>query len=305
MPPCTSRRSRRAVASFAVGISAALVGVAAPPAGAAPVETGHACLYSYDGYYRNLALTLDVTPPTDPVVAGDTFAVDVRVAGRMPEWIPVFGYNLGLLQPGSNAIPTTIWVALEATGTAEGTQVVQIDVDALTEVDDPDGTPNGNESGTPPTIDVSLPPVTWTSTGGPVEVRQAPAGSLSEVGVPDGEGGTTNPTGTVYMSAAVGDVPFALDCQPGEYTENGESFSPSAAPLLATITSTGEAAPSPSTSTSTTATSSTELAAAPADDDGDGGGSAAPLIIGGIVVLVVVGAVGAVVAARRPSADQR
>jgi hypothetical protein len=271
------------------------------PAGAGSATTMNACLYSADNYYRDLEVTLTGTGSPNPLPPGQSLTTAVRLDGAMPSWLPQYGYNFGFLQVGENHIPTTIWVAIEATNTSEGAQVVQVQVDAVTMVEDPDGVVNTNdETGTPPQVSVDLPPMTWTATGGPVELGQAGGGALPTLPGAGARGDDATPEGSVFISAQLDTRVFNLDCQPGEYTQQGESFTPAVAAPFETVTE-GTAPTSSQASTTSTTSAPTTSSAAPgttavvdgdlASSEGESSSSspALPIAIAVVVVAALAG----------------
>lgn len=234
-------------------------------ASAASVVTPNACLYSWDNYYRDLDITLTGSSTPNPVPAGEVVTLTASLSGQMPVWLPTYGYNLDLLTVGENHIPTTIAVAIEGIGSVEQVQVVQVRFDAVTTVSDPDGTPRTNdEGGTPPIVDVQLDPTTWTSTGGPIELRQASGGTL--ISFPDlgPDGGPVTPQGSVYISSTLSpELRFNLDCQPGEQVaeDRGETFAAAQAQPFDTVAH-GQPATTVAPTTTTTAPASPTTTAA-------------------------------------------
>ncbi len=296
-----SPRSRptpaRRVALAAIGTSIVALGPGIRPAAAGSVETGNACYYSFDNYYRDLDITLEGAAIPNPLAPGETATLTATFSGSMPAWLPQYGRSYGLLEVGENRIPTTIWVAIEGIGSVEGIQVVSVDVDALTIVDDPDGTPGtGDEGGTPPAVEVELPATTWTSTGAPIELRQAGGATLPVLSGAGPEGQDLTPQGSAFISAQLATLTFDLDCQPGEYdaATRGETFiAAEAAPF--DVVEAGVATPATEAEASTTTESllaspppSEPTTTAPVEEDSEAGSSPG-LIIGVVVAILVVG----------------
>lgn len=284
-----------------------LAAVAAGPtaAEAASEVTPNACLYSWDNYYRDLDITLTGSATPNPLPPGEAVTLTASLSGTMPVWLPTYGYNLDLLTVGENRIPTTMLVAIEGVGSVEQVQVVKVSFDALTTVTDPDGTPRTNdEGGTPPIVDVQLDPTTWTSAGGPIELRQASGATLTSQPDLGPDGGPVTPEGSIYISSSLSpELRFNLDCQPGEQVaaDRGETYTAAQAKPFETVTVAEPAAevptttaPAPTTTTAAPTTTAPLLDLAPTGESSDtSGGSNAALIIA-IVALVLL-AIGGVI----------
>jgi hypothetical protein len=216
VPLHSTRRAVGALLATCVGLAAVLVVVApAPQAGAASAAVPNGCLYSIDGYNRNMDVRLrgessaSVTGPGEVVtLTGSTVSAD------LPVWIGEYSYRLGLLGLGANTVSAKVWVAIEGTNTVEGTQWVQVDVTAATTISPSPSDPEAVVA-TPLSItDATLPDTTWTATGGAVTFRQGSPGSLA--GIPAGtDGSAISPLGSLYVTTRLGFVDVSLDCRPG------------------------------------------------------------------------------------------
>jgi hypothetical protein len=217
------RRSAVGAAFLAVAVAASALVLAspAPPAGAGLATVDNGCAYSIDQVTRQLAIALDGQAGAEVVAAGETVELPgVEAAADLPSWLPVSGFNLGVLDEGLNVIPVRAWVALTGTNTEEGTQVVELDAEARTTITVdpslPEGDPN-RVTATPLSVSGAvLPTTTWTATGGTIELRQAGPGTLP-AGLPAGpRDAPLDPAGSMLISAQLTNVlRFNLDCQPG------------------------------------------------------------------------------------------
>jgi len=219
----------------AVAATAALAGAttAVVPAAATPVVTGNACQYSYDGYWRDIAVTLDGTASRSSAARGDTITLTgTRVDASLPAWMAEYGFRFGLLREGENEIPATVWVAVQGANTEEGVRIFEVDATAHTTVN-LDAT--GRPLPAPMVYDIpDLPDSTWTARGGEVTFGQAPAGTLPPI--PAGPGGTTVvPVGSVYIQARLGAAVLGLDCLPGGYIADGAGHSNAVPDPFATV----------------------------------------------------------------------
>jgi hypothetical protein len=233
----------------AVALSALTALLAAAPAGAATVH--NACAFNVDGYYRDMDITLadrtaaiEPSPPRYPAPTGtvvDPGQTITLPAGaltvQLPDNLPRFGYQAGLLAAGTNTLNANVWVAVKGTNTAEDVRVVgPIAVTATTTIQvDPTTDAYVSDTGfayNAPT----LPALSWTAVGGDVSFGQAGPGTLGSL--PVGPSGTVRPiAGSVAIQANVGlGVSFYMDCQPGATlgvnpTDGaGPTFTPGAAP---------------------------------------------------------------------------
>lgn len=211
---------RQATAVLGVLVACLIALVVAPGAHAGSMAVTNACQYSYDGYWRDLPVTLSGTPGVASAEPGDGIALGGQsVQAALPEWMAQYGYNFGLLHAGYNEIPATIWVATRGTNTVEGVQVQQVDTVATTTITV--GSGGTFVSATP--IDYGLPAMAntaWTARGGPVDFKQAGPGSLPQL--PVGPNGMPmKPQGSVYIRAELGNASLGLDCLPGSWTSDG------------------------------------------------------------------------------------
>lgn len=232
MQPRALTRLRAALVSAVVACAAAAG--AAQPAAAAQQTTSNACQYSYDGYWRDMDVTLGgaagvaVAQPGQQVTLGGQ-----SVAATLPDWLAQYGYSFGLLEAGYNEIPVTVWVAVRGVNTAERVQVQQVDTVATTTI----ATGPGGlfASATPIAYSVpSLADTDWTATGGDVSFQQAPSGSMPPLPVGTG-GAPRTPRGSVYILARLGDAQLGLDCLPGGFVGGGGNFSEIAAEPFAFV----------------------------------------------------------------------
>lgn len=213
-----------------------LVLVVAAPAGAATTTTVNACHWSIDDYWRDLDLTLAGTASPSPVgPGGGVTLVGASVAARLPDWIPQYGYNLGLLRAGRNDLPSRVWVAITGDGTPQGTQVRELSVTASTTI-----TVDGEQnfvSATPLDVAIPLPETAWSApASGAASFRQAGAGALPAL--PIGLGGAAVvPRGSIVVHTTLGaSVRLVLDCIPGSATNGGRAFTERVAQPFASAT---------------------------------------------------------------------
>jgi len=287
------RRGAIALAAAAFGVSVLGLGAAAH---AAPSTTKNACKYSYDGNWRDHDLVLAATASGTASPGGTITLSSTTMAAELPAYIPEYGYNLGLLQAGDNAIPTKLWLAIAGSNTEEGSQVVEAEVSAVATA-----TVDGDTVvGSPIKVDVSLPDSTWTATGNDIVVfTQAGPDKLPD-GLPGaGVSGTFNPVGSLYVSSSLtAALRFNLDCQPGRFADEGKAITTGPASPFATVTGSTGAGPTTTVTTSTSATSTTVVTQRPVTDragtagtsggTGSGTGSdAAPLATTGPNPLVI------------------
>lgn len=225
-------RLRAALVSAAAACAAA-AGLA-QPAAAAQQTTGNACQYSYDGYWRDMDITLGGAAGVATGQPGQQVTLGGQsVAATLPDWLAQYGYSFGLLEAGYNEIPVTVWVAVRGVNTAERVQVQQVDTVASTTITT--GAGGIFSHATPITYNVpSLADTTWTATGGDVTFQQAPSGSMPPI--PVGTGGSLRtPRGSVYILARLGDAQLGLDCVPGGYVGGGGNYSELAAVPFANV----------------------------------------------------------------------
>jgi hypothetical protein len=250
--------------------------------------TTNACLSNATATYSDLVWTLTGTASPSPATVGS----DVTLSGSsvtvaIPATLLIAGYNLGLLTTGPNSIPTTVYVARQATNastarsgqTQAGANVVQVDnftATVTTTITDPNGVPGtGDETATPLNVNQPLPDMVVTATGGTVAFSQGGPGALGSL--PLGTGGAPVAiAGSVAAQASVagGLVKARFDCQPGTTIisppggTSGTTFTPAAAApfesvtVTAATTTTAAATTTTSGATTTTAAATTTTAAA-------------------------------------------
>ncbi|WP_354700062.1 hypothetical protein DSM112329_00324 [Paraconexibacter sp. AEG42_29] len=212
------------VSSLVLAVAALALGgaVAATPASAGSLSTANTCRWSIDDYYRDLPIELAGSAAPAPVAPGRQATLSsATVRSRLPDWVPEYGFNLGLLHEGRNDIAATVWVATAGTGTAAArvstatvTAATTITLDA-----------QGNPKGTPLDVAVPLPDSLWTAPGGgTLAFAQAGPGTLPRL--PLGPGGRLQqPGGSVVIQAALDkDVKITLDCHPGVSRQRGTTF---------------------------------------------------------------------------------
>ncbi len=199
------------------------------PASAGTQTNTNACFSNATATYSDLPWTLAGTSSPNPATLGGG---NVTVSGSsvqvaIPATLLIAGYNLGLLTPGANNIPTAVYIsraATNATGVAPATgsgPAVQVDnfsTVAVTTITDPDGIPGtGDESATPLDVNQPLPNMVVTPTGGTISWSQGPNGSIGTL--PPGVGGTgpTIVNGSIFASASVagGLIRANFDCRVG------------------------------------------------------------------------------------------
>ncbi len=245
-------RGRRRLALATTLVLSALAGVS-PPAVAGVAETPNACAFSYDNEYRTQGVEItasapgSATPGQPFTLTGEELEVKLRAA------LARDAAAVGLIpSDGSQvSIGTRTWIALKATNTREGTQVIgPVSVTATTSAlyDESSQTISATPFVyTPP----KLPDTTWTGTGGDIAFSQAGADAITSAKgqLPVGGGGSNV---TVRGSAVVqanlpGGANFFMDCQPGETNITrpeagaGTSFNPLIAAPFAGVQVGGEA----------------------------------------------------------------
>lgn len=169
-------------------------------------------LDSADGRYVDAT---EVVPGQQLRVTGATLSAD------LPQSLAQLGFENGNFVAGPNSIQARVWVNVQATNTVEGTQLLgPFDVTASTVITTD---AQGNfASATPFSFaDPVLPDTTWTATGGPVDLRHAPAGSITQqlpIGPPTGGNGPPAPRpvagSTVIFIPQLGAARLTLDCSP-------------------------------------------------------------------------------------------
>ena len=197
------------------------------PASAGSQTTTNACLSNATATYSDLDWTLTGNGAPDPITLGSG---DITLSGstiqvNIPATLLVAGYNLGLLNLGSNNIPTIVYVARQATnvdigGAVSGTkvQVDNFNITATTTITDTDGVPGtGDEGATPLAVNEPLPDMVVTPMGGNVAFSQGPNGSLPLLAPGVAGTGSVQPNGSIFASASVagGLIRANFDCFPG------------------------------------------------------------------------------------------
>ncbi len=208
--------------------------VAAPSAGASTTTT-NACHWSIDGLWRDLDLTLAGVAAPNPVGPGGGVTLGgATIAARLPDWIPQYGYNLGLLSAGRNDLPSRVWVAIAGEGSAQQVQVREASVTATTTIA-VDGDANF-VSATPLDVALPLPSSDWTAgASGSLAFRQAAGGTLPALPVGVG-GAAVTPRGSAFVSTTLGGgARLALDCMPGNGTDGGRAFAAKLAQPFETV----------------------------------------------------------------------
>lgn len=226
--------TRRPRFSCAAALGAALFLACTGTAVAGTQSVPNSCQYSYDGYWRDMPVTLTGTPSVSTAAAGET----VRLSGQvvdvtLPDWLAEYGYNLGLLHAGENQLPTEVWVAVRGTNTVEGVQWQRVETIAKTTIH---VTSTGSfQDATPFTYDAPhLSDTDWTARGGPIAFSQARAGALPVLPVGPG-GANRTPKGSVYLLTDLGGVSLGMDCAPGQFIADGSNFTEKLAPPFATV----------------------------------------------------------------------
>ncbi len=258
------------------------------PARAAEVKTTNACYSSFETRNRDLDMTISGT--AGPGTGGTVTLSALSVSSGLPDFMPVFGYNLGILQSGRNEIAANVHVAVAGSNTVESVQVLDADLTATTTVTDPDGTPGtGDETATPVAVTVALPDSSWTPSGsGPIEFTQALPGALPEVAGAGPAGAVAKPRGSIFVGATIGPAKLNFDCVPGT-TDLAD---------LARITPSTPAAFASAAGAASTPTTVTAAGAAEEGSSDDGGGL--PVVVLGAGALAVLVAGGVVLSRRRP-----
>lgn len=238
--------SRRLTALFLPLIASAAVAATASSAEAAvTVSDPEVCQYSYDQYWRVVPVTISGTlkdvasgselAPGAALAPGQQIALEgATVTAELPDWIAPFAFDGGVIPYGSHAIPVRAWIALEATGTSEGTTApIELQTEAVSHVAVAPG-----EAATPETayfdpVTATIPTQRWTASGGDVRVRQALATKLAPI--PAGrDGGLVPVNGSLFISAELdAQTRLYLDCLSGDQRENGAAHGDRLPPALA------------------------------------------------------------------------
>lgn len=232
-------------AAFAVGVSG--TAVQAAPGTASVVN---ACLSNATATYSNLSWTLSGTATPNPATLGtDTITLSgATVQVDVPATLLIAGYGLGLLNAGPNTIPTSIFVARQATnvdigGGVKGTLVKKdsFTVNLVTTIVDPDGIAgNGDETATALSVNQPLPDWVVTPLGGDVAFSQGAPGTLGSVPGVGAGGAAVNAAGSMYASAAVagGLIKANFDCQPGTFNAADPAATATSSPTFVAAAST-------------------------------------------------------------------
>lgn len=238
--------SRRLTALLLPLAASAAVAATASSAGAAvTVSDPQVCQYSYDQYWRVVPVTLSGTlkdvasgselAPGTALVPGQQIALEgATVTAQLPDWIAPFAFDGGVIPYGAHAILVRAWIALEATGTSEGTTApIELQTQAVSHV-----TVAPGEAATPETayfdpVTAAIPTQRWTASGGDVRVRQALATKLAPI--PAGrDGKSVQVNGSLFISAELdAQTRLYLDCLSGDQRENGAAHGDRLPPALA------------------------------------------------------------------------
>lgn len=210
--------------TLTAALLASLVLGPATTASAGTLTTTNACLWSFDNLWRDQAIDLTGTgTPTPAAPSSGLTLTQASIHARLPDWVGTDGANLGMLKPGENEIPTKVWVALAADGTAQGVQVKALETIVRTTVTEQS---DGTYTTTPIDVTIPIPDTAWTAPAaeGSVRYRQAGGGTLPVI--PGGNGGANvTPKGSVFISSTFsGGASLQLDCQPGTAPKDGKSF---------------------------------------------------------------------------------
>jgi hypothetical protein len=224
---------RRAVTALLL-LAGALVAPASSAAFPA-VSFENQCQYSYDPYWRPVPMVFGgkltdeagtelVSDASHPV--GKKIVLrDGTVSGVLPTWFLQFGFDSGMFGLGDTDLPVRAWLALKATNTAEGVVApialntvarAHIETTAAGQVDE-------NRSSLT-VVAAPLPQLSWTATGGEVQVRQAVGESLPPLPV-GRDGGAVRVRGSLYVEATLaGDLKMYMDCLQATQVDQGATF---------------------------------------------------------------------------------
>ncbi|MEH3055420.1 MAG: hypothetical protein PGN13_15685 [Patulibacter minatonensis] len=232
-PPQLRFARRRLRGATLAGLLAVAGSVAPGAATAAESVTKNACFYAIDGFWRGLDFRIAGAASPGYVPPGGGFGLKgAAIAAAFPDWIAEYGFNLGHLDAGPNAIKAHVWVAVDGKGSAQGTQVVKADVTANTTIT---ASADGQKfvSATPLAVTVTLPDTTWTAPtddGAAIDFTQGSPGQLPRI---PGYGGASSvqPIGSIFIRAELSSsIAFDLDCLPGAPTADFKAYTRGAAP---------------------------------------------------------------------------
>lgn len=227
----------------------------AAPAAAGVAATPNACRFTFDNEYRTQAIELTASAPAEAAPGQPFTLTGEKLEVKLRPQLASDAAQAGLIPSSAGGTTSTIvtktWVAIRATNTSEGTQVVgPLTISATT-------TAYYDEAGqaitatpfayTPP----RLPDTTWTATGGEIAFSQAGAGAITaakgQLPVGPGGSGATVAGSAVVQANLPNDVNFFMDCQPGETIVTrppagaGVSFNPLVAAPFAIVAVAGPA----------------------------------------------------------------
>ncbi len=217
-----TRRTRRLSVALTISLVAGMLsfGTFASPASAATQLTTNSCQNTATGTFGNIDFTYTGAATPNPATLGvDTVTLSgATLSANFPSAVLVNGYNLGLLgsvPAGGGSVtvtvPGTMTPTLLGSNTAEVTQTVApITIAGTTTITDPNGIKgDGDESATPLTVTVTVPPTTWTPTGG--DIGLSDGGSVTVASV---AGGLVNVTFTCLPGDSVNTtLPVPSSCQ--------------------------------------------------------------------------------------------
>ncbi len=214
------KRRRKAVLGVLVSAAAAVFVLPATPAAAGTATTSNACANSVTANFSQIEVTTSGADGVDTVAAGGATTLSgLSQSASIPGAIFVAGYNLGLLQQGTNNIPANVQTKIEGTNTTQGTQTTNTvggtppngSVSVTTVITDPDGTPGtGDESATDASFSVSYNDLSWTAgASGTINYRQESIGTAPP----------TSANNTLLINALIaGFLNVQFRCAPGTVT---------------------------------------------------------------------------------------
>ncbi len=210
----------------------------------------NACKSNATGTFSDITIGLTGTGVVDGATGNATLS-GVNFTAAVPATLLISGYNLGLLTVGTNNIPVKGWVSIAATGTTQGTQMVQFSTTVATTIADPNGVPgNGDETATPLQVNLGLPNTNWTTSGGGLPAfSQGAPGTLPTIPAGQVAAAATTPAGGVFISAQVagGLIKANFDCQGGTSAVGGATFTAVTPGAFATATVGGGGTTAPGT----------------------------------------------------------